>query len=154
MAEHTQSPEAALGAARAPRERLWGAVDALEAAIAAPAPGRIEAWRQLASTRLRDVSEAWAEHITTTEADDGLFAEIMGFAPRFAHAIERLRHEHETLRAAISASAVGLDAAVDESGVDASRADLLDLLALLARHRHRGIDLVYDAYNTDISAGD
>ena len=54
----------------------------------------------------------------------------------------------------MSASAVRLDAVVDESGVDAGRADLLDLVALLSRHRHRGVDLVYDAYNTDISSGD
>ena len=154
VAENSPSSEAALVAAGAPRERLWGAVVALEGAIAAPAPGRVEAWRKLASDRLRGVSDAWTEHITTTEADDGLFAEIMGFAPRLAHAIDLLRQEHESLRAEITASADRLDAVVDESGVDVSRADLLDLIALLSRHRHRGVDLVYDAYNTDISAGD
>lgn len=154
VAGNSRSSEAALAAASAPRERLWGAVVALEGAIAAPAPGRVEAWRKLASERLRGVSDAWIEHITITEADDGLFAEIMGLAPRLAHAIERLRREHESLRAAISASAVRLDAVVDEPGVDTSRGDLIDLIGLLSRHRHRGVDLVYDAYNTDISAGD
>jgi hypothetical protein len=145
---------AALAAARAPRERLWSAADALARSIAAPAPGRIERWRTLVAGRLATVRDEWEHHVVAAEADDGLFAEIMTRAPRLAHAIDRLRGEHTALRARMATLATGAEAVTDDGGVAASREGLLELVSDLARHRHRGVDLVYEAYDTDISAGD
>lgn len=43
---------------------------------------------------------------------------------------------------------------VPSGGVGAAREAALDLLGLLSRHRHRGADFVYDAYDFDIGGGD
>jgi hypothetical protein len=148
----TEAP--ALTAAAPGRERLWAAVAELEQALAAPAPGRVDDWRARAEARLEALRAEWDNHVQTTEGDDGLFAEIMDMEPRLAHAIDRLRHEHRELADEMSGANAALGRVADEDGVTKTRTELVQLLARLSLHRHRGVDLVYDAYNTDISADD
>jgi hypothetical protein len=144
----------ALGAARQPREALWRTVGELEAAVVAPAPGRIGPWAERVASRLDAVAAAWEDHVEAAERPGGLYEEVVGREPRLAHAVDRLKLEHLSVRATIlevreRARDVGEDAQVAEV-----RAETLDLLHALAVHRHRGVDLVYEAYNADISAGD
>jgi hypothetical protein len=40
-----------------------------------------------------------------------------------------------------------------EDAVDAIRAEVLELLLAVSRHRQRGADLVYEGYNVDIGGG-
>ena len=86
---------------------------------------------------------AFVRHVHATESPTGLFAEVVGDAPRLAHAVDRLRHDHEEITTAIR----GLQRAPSPSGA----AEVLDQLE---RHRHLGATLVYDAYNIDVSVGD
>jgi hypothetical protein len=144
----------ALAAAGPTRERLWAAVDDLERAVTAPAPGRVDAWRARSAATLETLLAEWGDHIRLAEAEGGLFDEIMDQEPRLAHAIERLRHEHVELADKLGSAATALERVADESGVAASRAALVGLIGGLSLHRHRGVDLVYEAYNTDISADD
>jgi hypothetical protein len=87
------------------------------------------------------LTETWHTHVTVTESDDGLLADVISEAPNLAPRCQSLREEH----AAISDA---LDAAPGDP------ADLRAILADIDRHRHRGAELVYDAFNTDISTGD
>jgi hypothetical protein len=42
----------------------------------------------------------------------------------------------------------------DALDVDAVREDVVDLLADISRHRHRGADLIWNSYDLDIGQGD
>ena len=101
---------------------------------------------------LGTLDDALARHAQFAESPDGLFAEVIGATPRLAHQVKRLEAEHEALHEHIDRCEAQLrvGAGVD----DAIRADLADLLRAFEMHVHRGVELVYDAYNVDISAGD
>ena len=58
------------------------------------------------------------------------------------------------LAAAVDALALELTAVTDDDGVEATRQAAVDLIKALLLHRHRGAELVYDAYNVDVAPGD
>ncbi len=133
------------------RERLGEAADALEHALTRPA-GVESAWRDMMRGALDEVNAALGAHVVEVESADGLYAEIMSRSPRLAHAIEVLRGEHTTLGRCVDE----LDALIrsPDSTVGEIREQGLVLLTELSRHRHRGADLVWDAYNLDIGESD
>jgi hypothetical protein len=141
------------------RERRAGfrtAMANLERAVAAPTPGRVDAWVvgvRDALDALRDVVD---RHISETEAPGGFLDEIVDAEPRLANPAERLREEHGEMVDAISAASARLRSrpsfATDE-WAESMRDRMLALLGLLARHRQRGADLVYEAYDVDIGGG-
>lgn len=145
----------AFAAARQRREDVRDALGALERALAAPAPGREAAWGTDAASAARTLLDAWDAHVVTTEDPDGLFAEVMERAPRLAHQIDRLRAEHDLVRAELDAALDRLVAvAAGNDHIDDAREVALAALAGIVRHRHRGADLVWEAYNADIGAAD
>jgi hypothetical protein len=137
---------ASLAVARRHRVALLHNIQSFERALAAPAgdPG----WRPRVSTRLHRLRGAFAEHIVVTEGPDGLYAELLDHAPRLARCVHVLVREHAAVATAMSA----LQRRVDQPGptVEELRAWSSDLLRELSRHRQRGADLVYEAYETDI----
>jgi hypothetical protein len=82
------------------------------------------------------VSEAIAEHLSVTEGEYGLYADIVAADPRLSFAVESLLREHADFRRALTRR-------LDD-------AQLTELGRILARHRQRGNDLVYEAYVVDI----
>lgn len=92
-------------------------------------------------------------HVSEVERKGGLFSSIMAQAPQLAATIEQLRREHDELSSSISdvVSAVNRAKAADE--LDEVRRLGLALMGDFVRHRHRGADLVYDAYAIDIGGG-
>ncbi len=148
VGERQPADTVALRAARARRADLHGVLVALEASLAKPVPGRAEDWCADVHDTLVEVSATFERHIATTEADDGLYAEIMATQPRFAGALERLRGEHTTIREAIAATLVSLRGV--RASADEVREEVMGLLARLIRHRQHGADLVYEAYALDI----
>jgi hypothetical protein len=137
---------ASLAVARRHRVALLHSIQSFERALASPAgdPG----WRPRVSTRLHGLRGAFAEHIVVTEGSDGLYAELLDHAPRLARCVHVLVREHAAVATAMSA----LQRRVDQPGpsVEDLRAWSSDLLRELSRHRQRGADLVYEAYETDI----
>ena len=135
-----------LQVARRHRAALLRDIHLFEQAIASPSgePG----WRERVSTRLRSLRSAFAEHIVVTEGDDGLYAELLDHAPRLARRVHVLIREHAAIAVTMSALQRRVD--VRESRVDELRRCGSELLRALSRHRQRGADLVYDAYETDI----
>jgi len=141
------------------RERRAGfraAMGDLERAVAAPAPGRVDEWVEGVRRALETLRDVVDRHIFATEAPGGFLDEIVDAEPRLANQSQRLREEHGEIVDAISAASARLRArtslATDE-WVDATRDRLLALLGSLARHRQRGADLVYEAYDVDIGGG-
>jgi hypothetical protein len=128
----------------------------VEGAVAAAASGRLEEWVSNLASRLEDLRTAFRRHVELTESPTGFLAEIVSDAPRLAHAVGQLRVEHEVIGAGIDEALVSVRSAVraDDGSVSEAREKVLDVLRQLVRHRHRGADVVYEAYSVDIEGGD
>jgi len=123
----------------------------LERALAAPVPGRAAEWVDAVGESLRQLQADFQEHIIVTEGTDGLYQDILGNAPRLAYAVQRLLNEHEEVSGALdSLVREATYMAEDPERVGRLREQANKLLGQLVRHRQRGADLVFEAYQTDI----
>ncbi|WP_203864695.1 hemerythrin domain-containing protein [Plantactinospora endophytica] len=128
------------------RAALRSEIQFLEQALAAPA--RDPGWRPRVRSSLGGLRGAFAEHMVVTEGPDGLYAELLDHAPRLARGVHVLIREHVAVVATMAALQRRVD--LPEIGVSELRNRATDLLRELSRHRQRGADLVYEAYQTDI----
>jgi hypothetical protein len=136
----------ALDTARKHRPEMGEAVQAFAEMVAAPATPA--AWRSTVATRLAALRERLREHVVVTEGPDGLYAEMLGHAPRLSRQITALTADHRSLEVALDTLAQQLrDPA---RPVERLRTTAEELLAHLSDHRQQGADLVYEAYTTDI----
>jgi hypothetical protein len=126
----------------------------LEESLARPGGRDLEKWLADVAARCRELTEAFRHHAEQSEGPDGLLQEIVGVAPRLAHAVDQVKREHEALLTEMT----GLDAAVSEKDsidqIGKVREDVLRLLRDVAAHRQRGADLIYEAYSVDVEGGD
>ena len=139
------------------RAGLKAAMSGLELALASPAPNRVE-WLIGVRDALHAVHDVWTRHIVETEAPGAFLDELVSEAPRLSSATTRLRRDHSDILAAIvrGEKRVATPPEVDaeyEAWVEETRSELTTLCAALARHRQRGADLVYEAYDVDIGGG-
>lgn len=143
------SENTTLLAALATRERLRGRLVAVGHAIGAPVAGG-RGWTHRVRRELAALSHALDEHIDETERPDGVFNEIVAIAPRRARDIERLTREHLELRE----ECARLEALTkDGAGPLSLRRRIHQLLRRFEEHRHRGADLVFEAFGVDIGGG-
>jgi hypothetical protein len=143
----------ALSAARLRRKTLHDTIVHLEEAIASPAAGRIDGWTAGVLKEVVEVREAFDQHVLVTEREEGLYDEILERAPRLAHNVTRLREEHPEIAANIGGTIARLEqeqVGDDAWSLDGARDDLQRLIGKISRHRQRGADLVWEAYNVDI----
>ena len=135
----------AVRAAKRRRIELKRALSDVEVAAAAPAPHAN--WRNTLLESLEQLKSALEQHAEEVESAGGLLDEIVDVAPRLHKRVVQQRQEHGVLidqtLAAITATRSGRDVAE-------VRAQVLDALTAIARHRQHGSDLVYDAYMIDI----
>ncbi|MGQ0824131.1 MAG: hypothetical protein ACT4OX_03690 [Actinomycetota bacterium] len=133
------------------RAGLKSAMSGLELAIAAPAPGRIGEWAQGVRVSLSVLQEVWTRHVVETEAPGAFLDDILAESPRLSNQVARLREEHgETLSTLLRVEQQLLRVQIDDDWTNDVRVELTGLLCSLARHRQRGADLVYEAYDVDI----
>lgn len=147
----------ALDAARLRRKTLHDTIVHLEEAISSPAAGRIDDWTAEVLKEVVEVREAFEQHIVVTEREEGLYDEILERAPRLAGNVRRLREEHPEIGAHIGRTVTRLEQEQvgDETwSLDVARDDLQRLIGQISRHRQRGADLVWEAYNVDIGGLD
>jgi hypothetical protein len=151
MTEDLRSP--ALQEAAKRRRTLHEALVGLEFAISSPAAGRIPEWTRLVTKEVTAVRDAWDQHVDTTEKPGGLYEEIVAISPRLSGTVERLRNEHPDITAAVGLMVERIES-VDIGGLewplDDARDDLQRFIGKVVRHRQRGADLVWEAYNVDI----
>ncbi len=140
---HPRIPMAWSWKLRRHRAELVAAVQGLECALAAPADD--PAWRHGVATELGRLRSAFATHIEITEGPEGLYAEVLGDAPRLVNQVYTLGREHRVVLAALDALVARIDAEPERL-----RGWAGDLLREVSAHRQRGADLVYEAYATDI----
>jgi hypothetical protein len=153
MSEPQEQRTRALEEARQRRKTLHDSLVALEVAISSPASGRIPDWTAVVLKDMVGVRDAFDQHIVVTEKPDGLYEEILGRAPRLEHAIGKLKGEHPDIQEAITMLVARLEQ-VEIGGVewplDDARDDMQRFIGRVIRHRQKGADLVWEAYNVDI----
>lgn len=139
-----------LEAAKRQRAELQESMAALEQALAAPATGRAAQWTERVHVALVELESDLREHMQSTEEPGGLHAGLLAAAPRLAGPVARLARDHVRLRDAVHdlCNLTGEPGTADS--VPEVRTHGTALLSELARHRQRGSDLVWEAYEVDI----
>ena len=130
------------------RSQLGQAMQRVEMAAAAPAAK--ESWIADLTQHLRQLDIAFDQHISDVQAPLGLLDRIVDRAPRLQRSVEASKADHAAVADMIK-QAVGLINSDDAaSRVDEVREATMAALVALARHRQKGADLIYDAYDVDI----
>ena len=111
-------------------------------------------WAARVLEALAALRTALARHAEFTQAPDGLFADVVAQAPRLVNAVRHLEAEHEDLADRLTGCEAVVRGLDGEGSVEPALASIHDLVAHFERHQDRGVELVYDAYNVDISPGD
>jgi hypothetical protein len=132
------------------RAELLGSMRAVEQALAAPAPGRQAHWAERLHVGLVELAADFREHINITEGPEGVYGDLLVTAPRLQGAVTGLTHEHALITDQIETLISRSGAAHIGENVDTLREGGTALLARLLRHRQRGSDLIFEAYQADI----
>jgi hypothetical protein len=139
---------------RAHRRGVRQACVDLENALAQPAGQDLKKWSAESADRFRQLAEAFRRHAEESEGEDGLLREIVEIAPRLAHAVDKVQHEHEVLLAEMARLELVSAGPSGGTQIDKTREDALHLLQDIAAHRQKGADLIYEAYSVDIEGGE
>jgi len=132
------------------RAELRETLSYLEHCLAAPASGRAVVWGEAVHDALVTVAADFAAHVEVTEGPGGLHETILAADLRLANAVRALTDEHAVVAAEIARLIVDSEPPVVEADVEALRERGVRLLAQLSRHRQRGADLIYEAFDADI----
>jgi hypothetical protein len=97
-----------------------------------------------------ELSGDFREHIDITEGPDGLYRDLLETSPRLSDAAASLTREHVLISGQIDHLLARVTAPDGTEDVDRVRDLGTALLGRLVRHRQRGSDLVFDAYDFDI----
>ena len=129
------------------RQELYDAMRRLERAVARPSG--LADWRIDIESALHDLQSSLGEHVTQVEGAGGLFEQVLDHSPHLASEIDSLRRDHQGL---VEACHQSLSMAADWESLTLRRRVNV-LLARLALHRQQGAELLFDAYNVDLAAG-
>ncbi|HUV09674.1 MAG TPA: hypothetical protein VMX12_01775 [Acidimicrobiia bacterium] len=143
-----------LDAVRVRRDSFYEALLELEQALGTPAGADVVGWAAAVHVPVANLLAVLDAHVTGTEGNEGFFTDVRDHAPHLIPAVERLRSEHDPLIVATASLAARLDGLEGEVAVEQVRDDGIELIGRLLTHRHRGAELVYDAYSIDVSTGD
>ncbi len=154
MEPTVSTAKAELAAVRARRVELRESMGRLERSLAAPASGLAVVWGEQVHIVLVELAEDFQEHIAVTEGPDGLHHAILAGDLRLANAVNALAVEHSKIAGEIDELVTGTEPPVTVPDAEVVRERGTNLLGRLVRHRQRGADLIYEAYQTDIGGGD
>lgn len=132
------------------RAELRESMSALEDALAAPASAGQSRWTQRIEAALVEVSGDFRAHIDLTEGPNGLYRELLRTSPRLAGAVDDLTRDHLLIGGQLDKLLTRVAGPGVIADVDGVRGSGTALLGRLVRHRQRGSDLVFEAYEFDI----
>jgi hypothetical protein len=132
------------------RAELRESMSALELALASPAPEGQARWAERVHVALVELAADFREHIDFTEGREGLYGDLIQAAPRLSGGVARLTREHGLIRGLLDDLLEYVSTPGANHGVDNVRDLGTELLGTLLRHRQRGSDLVYEAFQVDI----
>ena len=134
---------------RAHRAELRESVAAVDFALESPI-ARGGMWRERVRAAMAELAHDFQDHIDLTESPGGVYDRAKRSAPRLAGAVDRLLAEHRDLREAIGGYLAVLEHGGTTADLPAFREELTTLMGRLVRHRQKGGDLVYEAYDVDL----
>lgn len=131
----------------ADQDRTLAAMNALEHALASPAPLRESAWGTSVREALSTLDQAMADEDANAEQPDSLMHDIRRTQPRLRSRVNGVRAQYRQLRQRIASLRHELDQDPDDP-VDYAdiRQRLGWLLTALRHQRARESDLIYEAY--------
>jgi hypothetical protein len=132
------------------REALHTAVVDVTSALDA-APLGTDAWLEAVRGATQRLDAAMRDHVREAEMPEGLLAEIVQWQPSYHRRADAMRAEHETMLARIADLLPRVDGSTPATEL---RHAVSDLVLLVDRHRHKALELVLDAHNLDLAAGD
>lgn len=150
MPAYSPTNDQAIEALRVRRAELYESMSALEQALAAPTPGRLDAWAERVHVALVELVSDFREHIAIAEGPNGVYRGVLSTTPRLAEKVARLTREHAEITDLIDHLLTRVGAAPFDDGGDGVRDLGTTLLVRLIRSRQRSADLVYEAYQSDI----
>ena len=136
------------------RAELRESMSALENALAAPAASDQARWAERVHVAAVELAGDFREHVDLAEGPDGLYREILDTSPRLSEAVAALTREHLLIRRDVDGLVERVATPGDAEDVERARVLGTALLGRLVRHRQRGSDLVYEAYEYDIGGED
>jgi hypothetical protein len=143
-----------LEAVRQRRAELRDTLGAVERTLAAPGSDRSMVWGEQLHAAVDRLATEFALHVEVTEGPDGLHQGILAGDLRLANQVHALATEHSDIAVEIAELAAASDAPVGPGDVAELRERGTELLGRIVRHRQRGADLIYEAFQTDIGGGD
>jgi hypothetical protein len=142
---------ALLAELRRRRAELRESMDALELALAAPAPADgTSHWVERVHAALLELSGDFRQHVAVTEGPDGLYQELERSAPRLAGRVNRLAEDHVRIHEQLDELIALVESPSAAEDVENVRSLGTALLGRIVRHRQHGADLVYEAYEVDV----
>lgn len=151
MKPYSSVPDKAfVDALRRQRAELRESMSALEDALAGPASAGQARWAERVHVALVELSADFREHIVVTEGKNGLYNDLLESTPRLSGAVARLTQEHAQIRDLIDDLLGRVPTPESKQDMDRVRDLGTALLGILVRHRQRGSDLVYEAYELDV----
>lgn len=146
----------AVRASQETRQRMLQAMQLVEAALAKAALSREHAWRTEVSRGVATLEEAMQKQCLELGSNDGLLAEILRDAPHLEYRIEQLRRHYSELVRQLNTIRAEFEISTGADRPDSAdiRQRLAWLLTALRNFQARESDLVYEATNVDVGAGD
>jgi hypothetical protein len=132
------------------RAELRESMGALEDALASPATSDGARWTQRVEAALAEVAGDFRAHVDITEGPKGLHVELLEASPRLAGAVGALTRDHLLIGGRIDDLLTRVAGPETTAPADEVRTAATALLGRLVRHRQRGADLVFEAYEFDI----
>ena len=142
-----------LEAVRRRRAELRDSIAMVRTALVDP-PDSPVVWGERVQQEVARLALDFVEHIDVTEGVGGLHETIVEAAPRLRFAVDVLTAEHDEIEAEIADLVVAVEPPVMARDVEAITMRANVLLDRLVKHRQRGADLVYEAFEQDLGAGD
>ena len=148
----TRSPtnDQAIEEMRLRRAEMRESMSALEEALAAPAPGRPDAWAERVHVALVELVSDFREHIAVAEGPHGVYRGVLTSTPRLSDEVAQLTRDHTEINDLIDHLLASISPPPAKHDVNEIRDLGTTLLVRLVRSRQRTADLVYEAYQSDI----
>lgn len=137
-----------LAQVRAHRGELGESMHALEDVVALPLGMAV--WGRRVRAALTELASDLRDHVDLTESPGGLYAGLSATAPRLSHGIEAQLEDHRFFIAEVERLLQARDDGITREQLGEHRDQLTALLHRLVKHRQRGSDLIYEAYEVDI----
>src|SRR5215207_1443136 len=135
MPAYSPTNDQAIEALRVRRAELYESMSALEQALAAPTPGRRDAWAERVHVALVELVSDFREHVAIAEGPHGVYRGVLTSTPRLSDEVARLTRDHADIEDLINRLLADVSTPPGNYDVDGVRDLGTTLLVRLVRSR-------------------